>query len=279
MIREVLDAYARSTPRRFEDRHQTVGASEVGQCARRVYWSKMESDPVYGVARDPGYVEAWGAARRGATFEDHFWVPAMRAYFGKRLLYAGKQQRTLVSEFLSATPDGLLVDLPHDALMPLGVGDIEPGELVVECKTADPRSRLAAPKPEHLFQAQVQIGLLRECTKHRPGYALISYADASFWDNVIEFVVPFDPGVFATAKRRAREIMLARTGEELRPEGVIAGGSECKYCPFTRACGRPPADKTVEVDSQFVAEVGDFARPHARGGSTFLRRATSSKAG
>jgi hypothetical protein len=276
MIREVLDAYAR-TLRKFDDRHQTVGASEVGQCARRTYWLKMEGDPVYGVARNPDYVESWGAARRGATFEDHFWVPAMRAHFGDRLLYAGEQQQTFVSEFLSATPDGLLIDLPRDVLTPVGVPDIETGELVVECKTADPRSRLAAPKPEHIFQAQVQIGLLRECTKHRPLYALISYADASFWDNVIEFVVPFDPAVFATAKRRAREIMLARSGAELKPEGAIAGGSECKYCPYTRACGRRPADDKA-IDPQFVAEVGDLARG-ARGGSTFLSRATGSKSG
>jgi hypothetical protein len=260
MIREALDAYARASARKFEDRHQTVGASEVDQCARRVYWTKMDGDPVYGVARNPDYVDGWGAARRGATFEDHFWVPAMRARFGEQLLYAGDQQQTLVSEFLSATPDGLLIDLPRDALAGLGIADIGSGELVLECKTADPRTSLQQAKPEHVFQVQVQLGLLRELTPHRPNFALISYVDASFWDNVIEFAIAFDATIYATAKERARNIMLARSA---------AGGSECKFCPYTVVCRRARTGKT-DADPQFVAEVGDLARANGRGGSTFL---------
>lgn len=272
MIREALDAYARASARVFKDRHLTVGASEIGQCARRVYWTKMEGDPVYGVARDPAYVDGWGAARRGATFEDYFWVPAMRRAFGDKLLYAGDRQQTLASDFLSATPDGLLIGLPRDALAALGVPDIGAGgELVVECKTADPRTRLEQAKPEHVYQAQVQLGLLRELTPHRPNFALIGYVDASFWDNVIEFVVAFDPAIYATAKQRARNIMLARSAAELPAEGSIAGGSECRYCPFTIVCRQGGTGKTAaELDPQFVAEVGDLARANARGGSTFL---------
>ena len=153
---------------------------------------------------------------------------------------------------------------------------------MVECKTADPRTRLEQAKPEHVYQAQVQLGLLRELTPHRPNFALISYTDASFWDNVLEFVVAFDPAIFATAKERARNIMLARSAAELSPEGWVAGGSECKYCPFTTACGRARTGKTAGVDPQFVAEVGDLARANGRGGSTFLglgRSATGSKSG
>jgi hypothetical protein len=280
MIREALDAYARGSARTFADRHLTVGASEVGQCARRIFWVKMEDDPTYGVARNPEYVDGWGAARRGATFEDHFWVPAMRRAFGDKLLYAGDQQQTLVSEFLSATPDGLLIELPHDALAALGVPDIGAGDLVVECKTCDPRTRLEQAKPEHVYQAQVQIGLLRELTPHRPNFAVISYTDASFWDACLEFVVAFDPAIYATAKERARNIMLARSATELSPEGWVAGAGECKYCPFTTACGR--ARKTAaEVDPQFIAEVDDLAHANARGGSTFLslRRSGSQPAG
>ena len=153
---------------------------------------------------------------------------------------------------------------------------------MVECKTADPRTRLEQAKPEHVYQAQVQLGLLRELTPHRPNFALISYTDASFWDNVLEFVVAFDPAIFATARERARDIMLARSAAELSPEGWVAGGSECKYCPFTTACGRARTGKTAGADPQFVAEVGDLARANGRGGSTFLglgRSATGSKSG
>ena len=58
--------------------------------------------------RDEGFVDTWGARARGTVFEDRFWVPAMRAPFGKRLKYAGRYQRTFSKDFLTATPDGLI---------------------------------------------------------------------------------------------------------------------------------------------------------------------------
>jgi hypothetical protein len=265
MIGEILAAHAHATARVFEDRSNTVGASEVGQCARKVFFTKNAGDPVYGAISDAEHSDRWGARVRGTIFEDHFWVPALRARFGDSLLYAGTNQKTLVSEFLSATPDGLLVGLPNDALAPLGVPAIGgDGSLVVECKTADPRTRLDEAKPEHVYQAQIQLGLIREHTRHRPEYALISYVNASFWDEVTEFAVRFDPEVFANARARAGETMTARSPEELKPEGWIAGGRECEHCPFTRACGRlrhtVPTQPAAELDPQFIAELADLAR-------------------
>ena len=43
-------------------------------------------------------------------------MPALRARYGDKLLYAGDKQQTFVSGFLSATPDGLLIDQSRDAL-------------------------------------------------------------------------------------------------------------------------------------------------------------------
>jgi hypothetical protein len=265
MIRETLHEFAIKTARTFEDRTATIGASDVGQCARKVFWWKMEGDPEYEAARDPDFVESWGAAVRGSTFETHFWLRALRARFKKKLHYAGKAQRTLVSGYLSATPDGLLTKLPRDILASLGVPDIgKSGELVLECKTVDPRTKLDEPKPEHVLQAQVQLNLFHETTKHHPDYALISYINASFWDDVAEFPVRFDPGIYEKAQARATEIMLARSAEELRPEGWIAGGSECNYCPFTRACGRErhavPTGEDFQLPTQLLAEFSDMAR-------------------
>jgi hypothetical protein len=193
-------------------------------------------------------------------------VPALRARFGAKLLYAGDQQQTFVSGFLSATPDGLLIDQSHDVLASVGIADIGgDGSIVVECKTIDPRVKLDAPKPEHAFQAQVQIGLFRELTPHRPEVALISYANASFLDDVIEFVVRFEPAIFANAKRRAAAILTAQEAQQLKPEGWIAGGRECEFCAFNRACGVirhavPTKPVTGLPDPQFVAEIADLAR-------------------
>jgi hypothetical protein len=266
MIAEALAAHAKATARVFDGRENTVGASEVGQCARKVYFSKNSGDHVYGAAADEDYADTWGAALRGRVFEVHFWVPALRARYGDRLLYAGDDQRTLVAGFLSATPDGLLIDQPPDALAALGIEDIGgDGSVVVECKTIDPRSKLDEPKPEHVYQAVVQVGLLRELAPHQPEVALISYANASFLDDISEFAVRFDLAIFANAQRRAAEIVTATAPNELKPEGWITGGKECEFCPFTKACGvirhavpvQPPAELP---DPQFVAEIADMAR-------------------
>jgi CRISPR/Cas system-associated exonuclease Cas4 (RecB family) len=265
MISEILDQYARTTGRVFEGREHTIGGSDIGQCARKILWTKMEGDPVYGATRDADYVDGWGARLRGTTFENAIWAPAMRARYGDKLLYAGEQQTTLMSDLLSATPDGLLIKQPHNALAELGVTDIgDGGEIVIECKTIDPRARLDITKQEHAYQVQIQLGLFHETTQHRPDFAVISYTDASFWDETTEFVIARDPTVYAYAKQRAEQIMLAKTAVELKPEGWIAGGSECRYCPFTRACGRErtaiPSFDAGTNDPQFLAEMTALAR-------------------
>ena len=220
MIKEALDAFARSTARVFSDRENTIGASEIGQCGRKVFFAKNSGDPFYNVTSDEDYNNPWGAALRGRLFEDHFWVPALRARFDGKLLHAGAEQVTLVSGFLSATPDGLLIDQPRDVLASLGIADIgESGCIVVECKTIDPRARLDEPKPEHVYQAIVQMGLFAELTPYRPGYAVLSYANASFLDDVVAFPVRFDPAVFTNAKVRAALIMTAQAADKLQPEG------------------------------------------------------------
>ena len=58
-------------------------------------------------------------------------------------------------------------------------------------------------------------------------------------------------------------IMTATNAADLKPEGWIAGGAECKYCPFTKACGierRNLPFQDAPVDEQFAAEIADMAR-------------------
>jgi hypothetical protein len=266
MIAAALTAYANATARAFEGRENSVGASEVGQCSRKVFFAKNESDPIYGASSDTDYANPWGAALRGRLLEDHFWVPALQARYGNKLRYAGGEQQTLTSGFLSATPDGLLIKQPVDALAALGVADIGGDHsIVVECKSVDPRTKLDAPRPEHAFQAVVQLGLFCELTPHRPQWAAIAYINASFPDDVVEFPVQFDAAVFANAKRRAAQIITAQSPAELKPEGWIAGGRECEFCSFTKACGvirhAVPTQPVAEPpDRQFVAEIADLAR-------------------
>jgi len=266
IIADTLDRYARTIVTPFtEDRSQTVGASEVGQCARKIFWIKNEAWPEHGgVARDPEHIETWGARMRGTMFETHFWVPAMQKRFGRRLKFVGKKQRTLVKNFLSATPDALVTPLSSTEAAAIGA----PGAraALFECKTADPRTNLVEAKNENVFQTHVQMGLMQETTRYKPTHAVISYTDASFWSDVKEFTIAFDESIYEAAQERASLIMTTRSAGDLAAEGWIAGGHECRYCPFTRPCGierrnLPYADD-IEADPQFAQEMTDMAREY-----------------
>lgn len=258
MIKEALDAYVASNAKVWQtDRSQTIGASEIGQCSRKVFWLKNEGDASYGAARDPWYQDRWGATMRGTIIEDKFWYPALKARYGGRLKFAGPDQKTFVSGFLSATPDGLLTGMTP--------GEVAPGsglDVMAECKSVDPRTNLSDAKTENVYQTHVQMGMVRELTDYRPTHSVLSYTDASFWDQVTEFIIPFDQKTYDTAKARAAEIMTATSAADLKPEGWITGGRECDLCPFTQACGvqrRSVPDSNAPIDAQFAAEAADIA--------------------
>jgi hypothetical protein len=257
MISDALATYANALRTPDERRASTVGASEIGQCASKTFYLK------HGGECDPEHVDGWGAALRGSVMEQAFRLPALRARFGDGLKFAGDEQRHFKSGFISATPDALLIDAPADILAPLGVPDIGADCLLLECKSIDPRVKLDAPKPEHIYQAIVQLRLVRETTEFQPRYAIISYIDASFWDLTTEFAIEFDPAIYASAKARAAKVLTAAAAAELPPEGWIAGGHKFERCPFTKACEIErraiPAPSGTTTDPQLVAEIRDLA--------------------
>ena len=232
-IKSMLDRHVADSRKTWEhDRNLTVGASEVGQCMRKTWFAKNAVEP------DPDYVDRYGAKLRGDLIENHHWEPGIRAQLpdGVAFLFAGPEQKTLVDGYLSATSDGLLAGVDPNALSHHGIEDIGGDSLVVECKSIDPRVCLEDAKAEHQFQVHCQMGLIRHCTEYRPNFALISYADASFLDEVTEFAIPFDPDIYAAAKSRAIRVMTADAPLDLPSEGKLAGGGECRYCPYRSHC-------------------------------------------
>src|ERR1017187_7616806 len=188
IVREALDAFI--TKRVFkQDRTKTVGASEVGTCARRVWYAKQSHE------KDASYVDRWGATERGNLIENKLWEPALKKKYKGKLLYSGTKQRSFKDGPISATPDGLLL-LPRDALKEShGIKDIAADCILLECKSIDPRVDLKEARHHHILQAQAQLGCVRAKTKYKPVYCVISYIDASFLDNITEFVVKFDPEI------------------------------------------------------------------------------------
>ena len=254
-IKSMLDAHVAANGKVWEhDRTLTVGASEVGQCLRKTWFTKNGTDP------DPSYIDRYGARLRGDLIENHHWEPGIRSQLpaGIDFLFAGPEQKTLVDGYLSATSDGLLVGVSTDALSHHGIDDIGVDSLVVECKSIDPRVGLKDAKTEHQFQVHCQMGLIRHCTEYQPTHALISYTDASFLDDVTEFAIAFDAEIYQAAKSRATEVMTATAAEDLRPEGKLSGGNECRYCPHQSRCAGMivsaiPDDREPLGDNALVA--------------------------
>lgn len=229
MIRDALHAYAAKTERTWaHDRTKTVGASEIGLCARRVWFSKG------GTPADEGHTDSWGYTRRGAVYEDAWFVPALRAHYGKRLRYAGDAQKSFIGSPLSATPDGLLRDVTPAECAEWKVGPTDC--VLVECKNIGSYKLALAPKPEHEFQVQVQMGLVRAAGRYRPTAAILVYTSAFNWAEVAEFVIEFDEAVFAVARARAEAILSANSAAAVSAEGRLSGGNECRFCPYAQPC-------------------------------------------
>ncbi len=212
------------------DRNLSLGASEVFTCMRKSYFKK------FGYEADDDHEADWGAARRGDVIENNVAVPAVEAILpkGAELLYAGTEQTTLKKGRLSATPDGLVVGAPLDALEQLGVRNCKTGQFVVEFKSFDPRASIKAAKPVHIGQTQVQMGLIHELTEYRPEYAVIVYFNASILSDIRCFIVERDPAVYEAAKVRSKKVYATKDPAELLPEGKING--DCRLCEFTEEC-------------------------------------------
>jgi hypothetical protein len=240
------------------DRRQSIGASEIGQCARKIFCMKFEDDPDIAVPRDPDAHDSWGARERGNLIEKHLLVPAMRAKYSHLAMFMGEEQQTFFDGYLSATPDCLL-RLNGELLNSTAV------YLLIDFKTIDPRTNLTEAKPEHVYQVQVQMGIFNSLGEFPCSQAVVSYTDASFFSETEEFEVKFDPDYYAAAQKRAHDILTAESMRDIAPEGWIAGGQECKYCPFSMACGaarKDVPDGDGIADPQFVAEIAELAHKY-----------------
>lgn len=227
----MFSAFEAATEKSWKyDRNASLGASEVFGCIRKSYFKKFGYEP------DDDHESDWGAAKRGDIIENHFAVPAVEAILpeGASLIMAGDNQDTLRKRRLSATPDGLIINLKRDALKQLGIDDIESDCVVAEFKSFDPRSHITEEKAIHRGQTQVQMGLIHELTEYKPQYAIIFYFNASILSDIRPYVVKFDPKVYATAKERAELVFATQDPADLPPEGKI--DDTCRLCEFHDEC-------------------------------------------
>lgn len=249
---KAFDAYVAAHQKTWQhDRSKSVGASEAFGCLRKSWFGK------HAAPKDPDYKDSWGAMERGNVIENAFVAPAMEWFMENQtkdavLLWAGDKQRTLIQGKLSATPDGLVVYADDDALAEYGIPSLGGTECFnLEIKSIDPRVNLKEEKAIHRGQTIVQMGLTRATTKWKPNYAVIIYVDASFFDDIEIFVVPFDQKTFDVAVDRAKAVFDVKDPSDIYPEGKIDGA--CEYCPYKRECARVSKQSTPtdgEANSQ-----------------------------
>lgn len=241
------------------DRNASLGASEVFGCIRQAYFKK------FGYEQDDDHEDDWGAAKRGDIIENNFAVPAVQAILpaGAELILAGSDQDTLRVRRLSATPDGLAINLARNALAQLGIPDIESDCVVTEFKSFDPRAHIKEEKAIHRGQVQVQMGLIHELTDYRPVYAIIFYFNASILSDIRPYVVKFDRKVYQTAKDRSELVYSTNEPSDLPPEGKI--DDACRLCSYTEECSiaqglaTPRNERRVE-NTAVLDRVSELAR-------------------
>lgn len=266
-----------ANPKTWEyDRSQSVGASEVFGCIRHARFKKLHPEMAT-VAEDVD--PEWGHTERGNVVENEFAVPCLRGMFGEeQCFFMGDEQRTFVDGRLSATPDGLVVDQPRDALSLYNVNDIGPsGQFATEVKTfggeyaaprkvlipdpADPslNTYIYEPKPRHKGQAIVQMGLFRRKTNYSPDFGVVIYINPSNLKDIRPAAVAYDDAVYLRAKDRAERVFDTTLSlADFAPEGRLT--NECQYCDFCDACNEvdmarlPSSPKPMSQHSQQVTE-------------------------
>jgi CRISPR/Cas system-associated exonuclease Cas4 (RecB family) len=211
-----------------------------------------------------------GFATRGNVMEDAFTAPLLRAWcksLGGELLWSGQaDQKPLVGKgvALSATPDGLAINMPRDCLAQWGVADIGPSQcFLMEMKSISPRYRKEnLPKAQHVPQTLAQIGMIRAGTKYKPDGGVVVYVDADDYYDIRMYPVAWDEKAFKSLVKRADLIMKTKDADKVPPEGKMRGGSDCSECPFARRClGYVPYtfEDTKALPAKEVAKVEKVA--------------------
>jgi len=201
------------------DRSKYMNASEAGGCIRKQWYDKHE--PKLRAPEDLGY--AWrGQAGEHYMIESLLQANVPLAIHGEQHSIADDETR------IAATPDDVITY--DDEWIPL------------EIKTIDPRTnRRNLPRDAHVTQLKIAMALVDQYHDN-PGIkrGLLVYMDASNFNDIVQFEIEFDAGILERLAPRARKILNTKKVDNLDREGKANG--DCKYCPFTEACGVDVAD-------------------------------------
>jgi len=266
----LFDTYIADHPKIFaHDRSTTIGASEAFNCMRQLVFEKRHKE--FGCEPDEDYEMDWGATHRGDVVENFFLVPALThslPKIGMGLILAGSsdgEQQTFVANRNSATPDGLIVNVPNGPVQVkyrdhvIDIENVTTGCIYLEFKSIDPRAVLTEERAKHHGQVQIGLGILNETTEFKPQHAIILYVNASFYSEINPFVVEFEPGIYQSGKMRAGKVWTYASPKDAPPEGRLNKG--CDYCRWRKACGAAILSQYAETRPDTSPEVLEACVP------------------
>jgi hypothetical protein len=220
------------------DRTKYVTSSEIGYCERKVRFDK-DAMKASGYSPKEGTTQkarGWGMMERGHNIEGWFIENLARGLAGQlRLILAGDHQRSFADKHQSGTPDGVFL-----------LGDRQ--FITLEIKSIDPRTNTAnLPKETHLPQITQNCDLVAQALDMECLGSLLIYIDASDYEKLTIFEIPFDHVEADRLIARAERILSAASAADLEPEGVHK--DHCKYCDHTAQCNalirKPVSGETI----------------------------------
>jgi hypothetical protein len=203
-----------------DNRTDFLNASEAGRCTRWLWYDKHK----YAVAGEMHH--PYGVFDRGHAFE-HWCVTYLAAGLARvkgRLHYAGTgQKRLMLPDFrLAGTPDGLIEWQDQS-------------ETVLEVKShGSAQNYDSGPSEMHTRQAELNIELFRETTRHRPEDAIIIYGLAENYGRLTLHRIERRPAVFIEMLGKAAAAFDANSAAAVTAEGVVT--KQCVICPYRSRC-------------------------------------------
>ena len=203
-----------------EGRTDNVGASELFSCEKRVHYRKTDKENSKPMS---------GHMLRGDILENYYLAEVIKARFGDKASHLGSEQQTFRKGNVTATPDGILTDVPRIEIEEFFGLELDKDyrDYIVEFKTHHPMAdkSLGQYSPEHEMQTRVQMFV---CDKPA---AILVYCEAASLDITTYY---FERNIVTESNMLERADKILK-GEDLFEEGLISG--ECKYCEYVERCG------------------------------------------
>lgn len=218
------------------DRSHYIGASEIGQCLRKVVLSKLHPEPFD--------MASMGRMLAGKAMENEI-VQLVRIALNSRLRNTGRSQLDLRHARLPfhAHPDGIIRG---------GLDDLE-GDGILEVKTASTvafkRYKDEGLPPQYLDQVQAQMGLSGLM------WALVVLASRENLAEIETYTVRFDPEHYAQLEGRAARVAAVLENNNIPNE--LNGEPDlgyCHSCPYASSCDAFQARREAGARGE-VAEV------------------------